>query len=264
MVNHLRTCLLNVNGSLSPSPAYPGEEYVPPTYVAKFLPGELAQGYELLFGLQPDRALMNYNLRALLDMLHASELESHVLALDPRITYMPPKTDLFDLVASGAVITQLAGTQTLTFAGGNAVSQVGNNISFRWQVAVLDSSHVQVTQYSNTFTSAVTTILPYTVSNGLSCPIALPGSSLSVHFTAGTGSSWQIDAMARPALDIPALSYGLSTSLTADMADAIFGPVGSPEPYKTFRNLWEMHDQLPYRLGGLVLALGYQIDSLKK
>jgi len=53
---------------------------------------------------------------------------------------------------------------------------------------------------------------------------------------------------------LPELLPALITTLTVDDDIELFGD-GEQEPNKTFLELWKNHDQLPYKLGGLMLAV---------
>lgn len=262
MVNACRTLLLNQPASGAPDASYPGEEYVPPSFQSRPLPPLLAQARQLLFGAGPDRAYLNYRLRELMGLAHASELEGHVLALDPRVTYLPFNDDLFKLAAAGAVVTTVIDTgQQLSFVGGRQAVPSGNQLRFSWRLTVLDAA-TYLLVYDDGTGRLVSNVRPYATDSGLSGVVLLTGSNLAVRFTAGTGSTWQIDALARPAQRLPALIADVEQGLTDDMADAVFGPAGTGEPYKTFRNCWERHDQFPYRAGGLALALAYRTHDL--
>src|SRR5581483_2043121 len=103
MTNHFRTLLLNLSGNIKPPGTYPGEEYVPPGFVAQWMPPNLQQVWNVLFGYSPDRAMVNYRLRQYMPLVHAAELEQYVLALDQRVTYWPLYDDsLFQLSTFGA------------------------------------------------------------------------------------------------------------------------------------------------------------------
>lgn len=144
MINHVRTLLQN-------QPPGTGDEYVPADFVTSAVPAVVAKVKRVLWGRTPAHQTC---IRQLMQILHSTELEEHVLAKDPRVTYLPfdgeaPKEDLCDLA---------------------------------YAVATLD------------------------------------------------------------------------TLLTAEDEEELFGDT-TKEPNKTWRNLWKQHDQLPYRIGGLILAV---------
>jgi hypothetical protein len=254
---------LNQDGANAPATGYPGEEHVPPAFRARPLPPDLAQARQLLLGNGPDRAYLNYRLRELLGTLHAGELGPYVLALDPRVTYLPFKGDLFALAALGARITTLVNTgQQLSFVGPRWPVPYGNRLLFDWQLTVLDAATLRLAYFDPGSNAVVTPVLPYTTSGGLSSPVLLPGSTLAVRFTAGTGGSWQVEALARPAQRLPEVAANVERGLTDELELAVFGPPDVAEPFRTFRNCWRYHDQFPYRLGGYAIALAYRLGAL--
>jgi len=88
VVNHVRSCLLNYPGGLGVS-TVPYAEWIPPEYAPVPLPPDLATIHAVIFGHQPDEKALHYTARLLMPILHATELEALVLALDPRVTYLP-------------------------------------------------------------------------------------------------------------------------------------------------------------------------------
>jgi hypothetical protein len=42
---------------------------------------------------------------------------------------------------------------------------------------------------------------------------------------------------------------------------SLFG-VAPAEPFRTFQNLWEQNDEVPLRLGGLILATIYRTNEV--
>lgn len=261
MINQLRTLLLNRNGNETPGATYPGEQYVPPAYRQRRLPPRLQAVYNQLFGTSPDRALLNYRLQELLTCVHLSEYADYATALDPRITYWPFNTSLFEKATLGATAQKLvaASGQELYFVGERVTTESVNRIYFQWRLYVQDGDTVILTQYDDNSAAVQTTSVEYTLDGGVSSLISLPGSQLQVRFGAGTGAAWLIEVLARPDRTLVQVAEGVERSLGD--GTALWAP-DSPEPYKTFRNLWNLHDQLPYRLAGLTLALGYRLNEL--
>lgn len=259
MINHLRTLLLNLPGSSSPGLDYPGEQYVPRAFQAVPLPGPLQLVRDGLFGQGADRAQRNYRLQQYLTCIHAdANLAAFATALDPRITYYPFNNSLYASVQLGAQAAQIRGTTSaLTVLGQQPANAVGNTINFQWRVDVTSGTQVTVTELEGPNPRAVAGT--YTLTSGLSNPIALPDSTLSVVFASGVGSSWLIDLVTPPALGLPGVLNGLQRTLNLSLQAGLFG---AAEPLLTFGNLWSLHDQMPYRLAGVVLALAYQINAL--
>lgn len=210
---------------------------------------------QALFGPSADRAMMNFRVREVLNLLHATELAHYVTDLDPRITYWPPHSDkLSRALAFGATVSQVAGDPVaLNFRGSPPVA-VGT-IYQRWLVTVLDSANVQVNREIEP-TSSVTSA--YVITDTLSNAIPLTGSNLSVQF-AQPGSdlpSWLIIALAHPTHLLPDALAGMA----AAGVDKLFKPTA---PYTDFQRLWNS-PVLPsiYRIGAAVLALGYQLNEV--
>lgn len=86
MINHARTLLMNVAGA----PGFNGElgeEIVPPDFIPAALPGSINTLRRTLFGADPDRVMLNYRARQLMQVLHSTPLVEYVTSLDSRITY---------------------------------------------------------------------------------------------------------------------------------------------------------------------------------
>ncbi len=86
MLNHARTLLLNEAGAKQPE-AF--GEYIDPSYVPVRLPQHLDEFHKIIYGERPSREHKNYRARQLLGICHASPVEDMILALDPRVTYLP-------------------------------------------------------------------------------------------------------------------------------------------------------------------------------
>lgn len=325
MLNHARTLLLNAKPS-NDFGVYPGEEYIPPGYTPVVLPSYLQRIRAELFGTAPDRMLLNYRGRQLLQMIHGTELEEFLLELDPRVTYSATDDSLFRH-PYGLGARQYDGSATRLYLQGNfgqdpAVTGISRR---RWRVEVF-SELVYVTALTAQREQTVTSV---TAADDLAGPISLPGTDLSFYFreatpgdtvsaynflsetqfggTAGydksgltaamswsaftdadwaafTGDDWsrfigdgdyvsesiadakwlfQLDT--RPRRDLGAVSAALAR--VGDETDYdLFGVASGlsrSEPFKTFRALWHEHAQLPYKLGGLVLAYIYQTERVR-
>jgi len=58
---------------------------------------------------------------------------------------------------------------------------------------------------------------------------------------------------------LPEVVEQLEQLLAPSDCDVLFS---DEEPYLTFRNLWKDHDQIAYRLGGLLLAVAYRTHAI--
>lgn len=252
--------LLNVDGSLSPGPDYPGEEYVPADFVARHLPSELAICRRFLMGISPDRAGLNWRLRELLVCIHASRLNDYLTALDPRITYGFDSTRLFEELLMGPRAVQLSGTsQQLIFVGDTLQTPDTESIYNNWALTVQDSdTGLLVTTNGLGRTNQYP--FEYTITDGMSDLIDLPGTGLHFRFNDVWPTHWQITWLQKPNTDLTDVLAIAESGMTEELEDVLF-PVGSPEPYATFGNLWKQHEHLPNRLAGLTLAVIYRLNG---
>jgi hypothetical protein len=125
MINHARTLLVNHEAT---EDIYPYEEYIDPAYRKLQLPAEIRFIWERFFGRNSPRWARNYRARELLTILHSGDLESYILDLDNRITYLPflqgdgskPK-DLPPLVAIPEAVQSTTQTGYRQLFGGRNV-----------------------------------------------------------------------------------------------------------------------------------------------
>ena len=260
MINAARTLLLNQSSANSPGANYPGEEFVPPFQPIP-LPIYLTAPLQTIFGIAPDRAMRNYRLRELMSILHTSELAPYVYALDPRVTYWPPNNDsLFQAILQGIQATQLAGSPaTINVLGQTGIITDGDILNYVYQITVTSSTQVLVTQVAGGSNSTTYT---YSTSGGLSSPVPLTGSGITFTFQPVVGAVWQVSWVATPARDLAAIDLNLRYVISGNLKTQLFGANPS-EPYLTFLNLWNDNILMPYRMGGLVLALVYQLNALR-
>jgi len=259
MINHFRTLLLNRDGSDQPGFSYPGEEFVPTAYNAKTLTSQLKTVHQLLFGVNPDRALINWRLRELMAILHHTFMVEAVLDLDPRVTYLPFHSVLFDLVAASPVVEPQGGTTALLYP--LIAAETDEQIYYRWKITVLNATDVQVDVLSDPILIPPTIVSNYTVSGGISSIVPLGSSPHSVRFQPTVGASWILTVLQTPAQNLVDIYSSMKAGLLLDTREALFG-VQSVEPYLSFKNIWETALHPSWQLGGLVLALGYRINEL--
>ena len=263
MINHARTLLMNTGGSSTGFAGFPGEEFIPPTFISQTLPGPLEQVWRVLYGSRPDRYLLNYRTRELMGLLHSTELQELVTSFDPRITYdVLPDDDLFDGVFVTQV-TNLGGTTSQLFLAGQPVTEDASGRLYNlWTIEVVDSDIVRVKRASPPLADEN---YEYFLTSGLSNRIRLPNSMLDVRFQAGVGSRWRVEAVARPRRGLQDIFDDL-TELAGAALPALFAratPYGRTEPMLTCWNLWHKHPQMPYRLAGLLGAWLLQAESLR-
>ena len=264
MINHIRTLLLNEDGTGTGFTNQPGDEFVPPNFQAQVLPTTAAKSMIPLLGEGADRVAKNYRLRQLMAVLHSTELEEFVLQPDPRITYdILPLDELFDSLFQ-ATIEPLEGTLSQLFLVGRLEDEVVSGpIHQQWLVEVTSSTSVRVDRLSP---PPSTTYQNYVLTENLSNLLSLTGSTLQFRVEGGIGSKWHVQVYQRPAADLGQVLADVD-AITEDIKLSLFG-VGTSrakaEPWLTFRNLYQKHIELPYRLGAFTLAVGYYLDLLHK
>lgn len=245
MTNHLRTLLLDEDGTSWPGGAFPGEEYVPPEFRRRPMPGACRNVWRLLFGLNPDRAYKNYRLRQYMTLLHGSDLAPDVLAFDPRVTYWPLRAADARFDAFGVTtVSPLPHTVGELLVGGALRANDGRGLCrFEWRVTVEsgDRVFVNTTEHQVTFTDGLSDAFPI-------------GQGLTARVRENADDAWSVEALARPERDVGQV---LATAANG-LGEAEAYLFGADEP---LRQLWLRHDFLPMRLGALVLALGKRIEE---
>ena len=262
MINHARTLLMNVSGPSRLYSHYYGEEFIPDDYSPVTFPGSLQAVRRIMFGSNPDRAMLNYRSRQFMALLHATELKQFVTDLDPRITYELDNADLFPKAMFLPSVQPLGSTTgTLTVVGDPPVPDAGGQLYHEWIVAVTSSDLVNIKRlYPYTSVDAA-----YTVSSGLSSLIPLPGSSLNIRIPQNIGESWRVTSYSRPTPDLGSIAYSLQFVGTQALSELFktATPQGQSEPYRTFSRLWQQRQELGYKLGGALLALIYSTEDLR-
>jgi hypothetical protein len=259
MINQLRTLLLNQPSNTIPLTSYPGEEFVTTDYEPKTLNDGLATVSKLLFGVAPDRAMLNLRLRQILGIVHTTELAEYVYALDPRVTYWPPRNnDLFTMLDGPPDIVNVSGTKDLYILGNVPPFVAGDQVYFSYLIEVVDGANVKISSLTE---PVPVTTSPYVITAGLSSAVSLPGSDLSFKFQAGVGSIWTVTWLAYPAKSLSDMYNDLKQDLTDDLVAVLFGTHPS-EPMLTFKNLWLYNPYPPYQIAAVVMALGYQTNNL--
>lgn len=260
MINHFRTLLINRDGDEQEQGSRLGDEYLPPNFRAVTLPGYLQSLRRILFGSSPDRVFANYRARQCMSLMHSSELVEFVLHLDPRITYDLTDDELMVSDQFG-ITTDCPDVSILRELG--MPDAIGRSL-FQWRVTVLDSNTVSVNRQTPPASSLEH---EYAFQDGLSNEIPLHGSEASVVFGTSLtpGQSFSVRGLARPRWSLGEIAAEFAHS-GAPYLNNLFGvgtPLGREEPFMTFRNLWNDHPELPYKLGGLLSAMVYQTERLR-
>lgn len=295
MLNHLRTLLLNEDGSAGLPEGVFAEEHVPAEYRPVLENSAIRKVRNTLFGTRADRSAKNYRLRQIMPLLHSRELEEYVLALDPRISYWPPRdtstyseqfkvqitqtrsadvanlSGPFDLVTIWfAIPGPLTGTAAevstsfvpATIYAGTVPTMEGQEAAYRrWFVANNNdvvSIYRRIPEHDTDPYQETTCVF----TAGLSQPIQLPGSNVAIRMREdATGAAWSITSTLRPALTLAELLPRFEATIDEGTLTTLVG-VRPVEPYLTFANLWRHGRFMPLRIGGLLMATGYRMHEL--
>ena len=261
MINEARTLLLNRDGSSRPPPTYFLEEYVDPAFKALTLPAELQSVYETLIGGLADNAYANFRLRQYTTVLHSTEFAAYVTALDSRVTYLGDRTAVDTLFSSSsAPLNAPASLIPVAFSGQPASPTGSRRVEYDWTIETLSPLLVR-TSLAGTHLIRDTSIV---IISGLTNPIELAGqTSLFVYLSAAAlpvGALWSATAMSKPQDDLATLVVALE-KLSASVLTRLFE---GGEPYSTFKELWEKHAYIQYRLSGLLLAFVYKAEEVRQ
>ena len=260
MLNHARTLLVNLDPGDAQDFTFFAEEAIDADFRVLTLPSFIETFRQQLFGATPDRAMRNYRAAQFLALLHASPLDEYLRALDPRITYDIATLDLVENTAFTPVVSQATGAAaTLSLIGQPAAPDANGRMYHVLRVDILTDSTVQVAEQIAPHT---TRNVEFTMSNGLSSIVALPGTGYSFRMnTDNPGCTWLVEMYNRPQVDLGALAASLEHLGEPVFLD-LFG-VAPAEPYLTFRNLWADHKELPLKFGGLLMALIYRSEEVR-
>lgn len=255
MYNHARTLLVNLKGSSDIFSDVPGDEPIPEQYRQLELPTYLDTFRSRLFGARPDRAMLNYRAAQILTMISTTELQTHILALDSRITYTTQ--NLFLNSVFEPYVQRYAGNNALTLRGKPISPDAAGVCKYDFRVEVVGGNAV-VRRITWPKTEETTVL---TITDGLSQNIRLPYSDYTFCVNSDTAASWVIRGYLRPTSSLSVLAEGFKTIGEPNLLQ-LFG-TSQEEPYRTFQQCWENHPELSYRLGGLVLAIIYRTEELR-
>lgn len=256
-------------------PSYDPGPFPAPRPPAGFSPPGLGAGLEAvrarLFGADPDAGYLEARMRQYMTLLHEGAFPGHVAAYDPRVTYLPLLR--LPAPAAGAAATPTARDVPLRLTGRVAADDDRGISIFRWKVAValgrrgdlawplvLPAPFVPEGTEPTARTLHAERVAPAggaatTAAGDASLPLGLPGSGLvaAVDADAAGGDAWDVAATARPGRPLAEVLADVE-SLGDGPLRELFG-TRDGEPFDTHRNLFRLHDQLPERLTGVLLAL---------
>lgn len=253
MPNMARTLLLNASGANRPGLSFFGEEYIPPY----FRPVELSSGLltvrRALFGTTPDTAGMNYSVWQYMRLLHSTEYAGYVTALDSRITYLNDKS-LLDYTYGPSTQPETA----IEFTGDPGLGGADGRLYASWRLT-LSGGSIDVECLSTPRVESFN----ITVEDGLSSYVPLiPYNDYKarVDTTAGI-TQWLVSYVSKAGINMGLVKRAEAiTKIGAAAYEALF-PRRSP--YTLFKQLWEQHPHLPYKLSGVLLALIYLTNEAR-
>jgi hypothetical protein len=256
MINHARTLLLNRDGDKRPVATFFGEEYVPELFRTVDLPSELVTARDALLGNNPDDAGINYMVWQYMKLLHSTEFEDYVLALDTRITYMNKKT----LVAFPFGPSVDNNGIALQFQGAPALGGSDGRLQESWQIEQLSQGSYRLTNMHTGFSTTEVV----NVTDGLTDYMAIPGHSsynVRVAVDSVTTGLWFITYTAKPQATLDPIARLAQFSNTGAAVKVAVFP--SRDPFKLFAKLWEDESRFAYKVSGVLLALIYRIEELR-
>ena len=194
MINHVRTLIVNLPYA-SPQ-LYWGEEVIDREFVPRDW-GSLSYLHTLLFGEGSQREYVNYRAWQLLKLAHNSRDAELFTLSDPRITYLPWRTQYAD-GPFGTQVQTISGTSELIVAD-KLCEQSGRRgkLRWEWQLEVTAAGQLQIDWENQTQTVAIT-------GTDVSDPLQLPDSQITVrvNLPETVGDKWQLTAYCRPPQDL--------------------------------------------------------------
>lgn len=263
MINHLRTLLLNRDGTAAAPPETPGEEYVPPDYKAVAMPQALAGLLASLFGTQPDRVFLNARLRQFLSLMRVCRLDGPIPpGNDARLSYEGSGGEtLFAAVASGVNSVLTAGPtsptdpswiQTILHSQPRAL----NRLYRTWDITVVDADTARL-NYAGDDGIVYAQEFDFVVESG-GASLTLPEMPVTVLFPPSVGATWRVSLTARPLPELAELVGRVDSLLAGGPAsDLLFA--GQTE----LRQVFSAHPAGPFRLSAALRALALLTEELR-
>lgn len=258
MFNHAYTLLLNRSGRQAASFDFPAAELVPPDYVALRLPSALERVRAVLFGTHPDAEMLAYRAKQFLQVLRSTELEEYTRFLDPRVTY--------DVPEDARLVLDEYFTPRITILDGGALLLTGRPaapdregvLRHDFLLQTLTDTTVEVHRLTQ---PAHQQVFDVTFNGGYSQALDLAPTGYAC-LVPQAGGQWDVTIRRRPQWELGTLLAAAGRVGDATLTN-LFG-TSQEQPWRTFRNLWYFHDELPYRLSGMVLALIYRTEEVRR
>ncbi len=247
MINRVRTLLMN-RGREGNDLRLPGEEYIPAEFVRRQQPAWLRRIYTRLFGATPDRLFINYRMRQLMQMIHATPLAEFVSVDSTDITYLPFRDEL-----NGTLFQQtITPTGVAYLHGGHVADEAAGQTGYAWTVRLIAEDTVRVT----TLTPVEAYVdVPVTFSGGLSNVIPLIPKRLTTSFnTAAVGFSYRVESVVRPTTDLTAVLTSAFNGAEGLDTLNLFNPTIAAEQ-TMYHDIWTKHTQFVMRYAAVCLAI---------
>jgi hypothetical protein len=264
MLNHARTILGNFASGTYRGYDFIGEELVPTNFRPIVLPSYLQSVHRILFGQTPDRAMLNYRLAQYMTLLHATEFEQYVSALDRRCSYRNSRTSSLNLTSNQSFaptsvrLDQPETVSSLQLVGNAAAPDMTGVMRQEFVLTVL-SDRLLVEQQTGLRVSTTSELV---IDGGVSRRILLADTGYSVIITdPQDGMSWQLELLLRPQHDLRQI-YERAKVAGAPTLAQLF-ETRQDEPWDTFKALWAEHPEFAFRLIGLLLTVIYQIEEAR-
>ena len=256
MFNHVRTLLLN-RAAVEPT-THLAAELVPAEFQPIVLPATLRNVRAILFGGTPDLDMLNFRLAQYLPVLHNTELQQYVFALDSRITYSA--ADNSSLLSPSLFVPAVEATAgSLALTGSPSSPDIAGQMRYAFDIAVGESS-VSIRQF---VPGSVQRELPLTFGDdGLSLSFSLPSTGYTFTLSrANIANDYVVTGRLRPQWGLGQVVAMLRRVAESTMQE-LFG-TAPVEPWQTFGNLWYDHPETVYQLGGLLLAVAYRTEKVR-
>lgn len=250
---------MNVNGATRPGATFFLEEYIPTDFEAQELPVYMQDVYSVIFGRNPDNAFRNYRAWQCMRLIHSTEFEHYVVALDPRVTYLHSRSVVAESRAAEIEPLNALATNELFEIGEVEADASIPQMRPSWELNVLAALYVRTTNEQSGRQQDTTV----TITDGLTNIIPMAGqANYGVRMEASgglpVGARYRITRLVFPDADLSQLLADLET--VESSLNQLFG---TSDPYKTFGELWEKHALLSYRLSGALLAFIYRAEEVR-
>lgn len=259
MINHGRTLLMNIEGPVDPKPGNLLDAYIP-----KYKPVTFSAAVEalrsLIFGSAPDYEGRLQRVAQCMVVLHSTEFASHLLALDPRVTYPVKSADSLAVSSRAAVDYAPVDypAQLVQGIGVDGTNFIGR-ARYAWEVTTLTEDTVRVTRTHDQYSVEQ----PVAFANRLSNPIPLPGGSHVLYIKSDSNSvetskRWRVSAYYRVAPDLAQVLAALpGPGLSEIFAEK------QQEPVASYWNLFTEGREFHLRFSGVLLALIHLTERLR-